>query len=303
MSPSQLTLLLPPWDVVRRQGGAAALAAARGRGDLLERAQPGRRAQQMRIFSIVPKPPSWAAITRQSDCGDADGSLWLRSDPANLRVEPGGLRLMATGEALALAPAESEAFAATVRPLFHDVGMRFSAPTPHRWYVQLARGRPLPAFVDPESALGTFNGPLPADATPPREWMRVLNEAQMALHLHPANVARMERGLLAVNSLWLWGAGELPLKVSSQYTAVASDDDDYRALATAARLALRRRDDALSGADGSAALLDARPAPREAAIRTALDALAQGNISSLRLDSEDGTIFESKRWHRWRFWR
>jgi hypothetical protein len=39
-------------------------------------------------------------------------------------------------------------------------------------------------------------------------WLRrLLNEAQMVLHEHPANRQREDAGRATINSLWLWGAG------------------------------------------------------------------------------------------------
>ena len=48
--------------------------------------------------------------------------------------------------------------------------------------------------------------PQGADALLVHGWV---NEIQMLLHEHPINAAREARGALAVNSLWLWGAGRL----------------------------------------------------------------------------------------------
>jgi hypothetical protein len=39
-------------------------------------------------------------------------------------------------------------------------------------------------------------------------WYKLLNEIQMFLHQHEINQDRIERGLLPINSLWFWGAGE-----------------------------------------------------------------------------------------------
>ncbi len=41
-------------------------------------------------------------------------------------------------------------------------------------------------------------------------WYRLLNEMQMFMHQHEVNQQRMARGEPAINSLWCWGAGELP---------------------------------------------------------------------------------------------
>ncbi len=300
---ARLTLLLPPWEVLDSQGDADPLAALRMRGDRVATGGAGRRAQQLRVFDVVPKPPGWAAITRQSDCGDSAGSMWLRADPAHLQVEAGGLRLLSWGESLALDPGHAEALASAVRPVFHDLGMIFSAPTAHRWYVQLARGRPMPHFIDPETALGTIGSPLPEGAAP-AEWSRLLNETQMILHAHGANHVRAKAGLPSVNSLWLWGAGETPLKVESgEGDTLVSRDDEYGALARIAKVA-QVPSLAKAFATGSRhVIVDALRAPRSEAVQEALSMHRQRDVEALRLDFADGIVIDYERWHRFRFWR
>lgn len=41
------------------------------------------------------------------------------------------------------------------------------------------------------------------------KWLTVINEAQMLLHEHPANVARESNRELAINSIWLSGGGKM----------------------------------------------------------------------------------------------
>jgi hypothetical protein len=40
-----------------------------------------------------------------------------------------------------------------------------------------------------------------------KKWRRLQNELQMILHDHPVNEARLERGELSINSVWLYGCG------------------------------------------------------------------------------------------------
>ena len=41
-------------------------------------------------------------------------------------------------------------------------------------------------------------------------WYKLMNEMQMFMHQHSINQNRLETGLLPINSLWFWGAGNLP---------------------------------------------------------------------------------------------
>lgn len=41
-------------------------------------------------------------------------------------------------------------------------------------------------------------------------WYKLMNEMQMFMHQHPINQNRLTTGLLPINSLWFWGAGQKP---------------------------------------------------------------------------------------------
>ncbi len=60
------------------------------------------------------------------------------------------------------------------------------------------------------------------DASRVRAWT---NEAQMVLHEHPVNVRRSDRGLPAVNSVWLWGFGRAGAAQSAPEGVLLTDDD------------------------------------------------------------------------------
>ena len=62
-------------------------------------------------------------------------------------------------------------------------------------------------------------------------WRRLLNEAQMLLHISDVNQRREEKGLATVNSLWLWGEGVLPHQGSTDVTHVYTDDSVTTGLA------------------------------------------------------------------------
>ena len=97
----RLTLLLPESRVLADAPLPPPLAKILGRANR-EVVAPGRPAQLSRNFRLLPDRWSDAALTRAADAGlaDAAGNAWLRADPAWIRPDINGARLMATGEAI-----------------------------------------------------------------------------------------------------------------------------------------------------------------------------------------------------------
>jgi len=57
------------------------------------------------------------------------------------------------------------------------------------------------------SVLGKTVNPYIEQSRQNLPWYKLLNEIQMFMHQHPVNQRRIQRGLVAINSLWFWGAG------------------------------------------------------------------------------------------------
>ena len=247
---SQATLLLPE---PARFGGQRLREPA---GKILGKADRLRHEGDVArsAFDILPRGWPVAAVTRQRDAGDAgaDKATWLRADPAYVRPDINGARLLAWGEALQLSDEDASAFLPALRPLFGDAGFPIDAPCPSRWYLRLPPGKRLPVFSSPDDALGAdlfehMPGAENDDSPDARRWRTLLSEAQVTLHNHPRNAVRTAAGLAPVNSLWLWGAGALPDRVSTKFTRIASDDDALTAFASFAGAQAQALPDRWSG--------------------------------------------------------
>ena len=193
-----------------------------------------------------------AAITRRVDKGDPGDDWWLRADPVHLRPDMGDL-ILYEGDRLGLSDDEAKALGQTVSRHFQASGWRLEVPHPLRWYLRLdapARIATTPLSMA-RSAPVSANLPEGADAA---DWHRRLNEVQMFLHDCEVNQKRESRGDPAVNSLWFWGGGVLPLPRPTTWSKVFGPSAVLRGLAAA------------SGVD-SAAL----PAGGEAWLSAALD--------------------------------
>ena len=308
----QATLLLPARARLAGAAVPAPVARALGRADALPAGEPGERAQLLRHFELLPRGWPVAALTRALDAGDAPLSAWLRADPAYVRPDINGARLLACGEALRLERRDAEALLPALRPLFGDAGFPLDAPDPHRWYLRLPREARLPTFAAPADALGAdlFDQLPGADdgASPEgRRWRALLSEAQVVLHNHPHNAARIAAGRLPVNSLWFWGAGIAPDHVTTGSAAILGDDILLRALAKAAGADATPVAGAFA-VPGQDTLVDLRGL-RDASelhagwLQPAVDAVQRRDLGRLVLDFEDGARIAFAAGHRWRFWR
>lgn len=297
------TFLLPARVRFGGQAMSPGLATALGRADR-NSADAGERAQLLRHFELLPRGWPVAAITRALDANDANLGAWLRADPAFVRPDLNGARLLACGDALQLTQADADALLSVLRPLFGDSGMPIDAPRPARWYLRLPREAKLPSMASPDEALGADLFDHLPEGPEGRRWRALLSEAQVTLHQHPLNAQRQAAGKPPVNSLWFWGGGVSPDHVTTSHALVESNEVTLRALAKSAKI---------DGIDltaklGIAGLVDLRAVRdlRELEshwLQPALQRLRMGGLASLHLDCEDGAQFTLQRKQRWRFWR
>jgi hypothetical protein len=287
---------------------AVPTAARLGRADGPDVVAGGRRSQLRRYFPLPPDAWPVAALSRQADVGDAADGAWLRADPAYLRPDINGVRLMAHGAGLGVSAADSAALLPALVPLFAGAGMLLDAPVPERWYLRLPPGSGLPAFSDPGEALGADLFDHDAVGDDARRWRALSAEVQILLHNHEWNQRRAADGRLPVNALWFWGGGELP--------ATRQTKNRAHGLVFGADPTLI----ALAGPGGAAPLpASFEPGPRSALfdladirdlaaldrhwLQPALAGLDRGAIDRLLLDTADGQLWTMSRRSRWRLWR
>jgi hypothetical protein len=175
-----------------------------------------------------------AALMLDADGGDPQHYYWLCADPVHVRADRN--RLVIAGRPTDIDAAEAREFTAALNQHFAADGIVFCAPSPLRWYLRVERAPQMVTTPLARALNRSVEHHLPQgiDAL---AWNRVINEAQMILHAHPANEAREARGASVANSVWLWGGGTLPAIAHPSYATVWSDDHLPRALAAAAGVA------------------------------------------------------------------
>lgn len=303
---ARATFLLPAAERFGQQRLGDVAARALGRADRKPAGETGRRAQLLRHFDLTPRYWPIAALARQADAGDAAGSAWLRADPAHIRPDINGARLLAYGEALSMTDADRAALLPALQPLFGDAGFALDAPTPSHWYLRLSRETRLPAFTDPSEALGEDLYDHLAEGAEGRRWRALLSETQIVLHNHPWNAQRAGQGKAPINSLWFWGGGVLPDETSTLHASILSDDEPALSLGNAACIAqpLPVRFPGVSD-DIVFDLQTERDLARLQSdwLLPALAQIGRGRLKRLELDLADGRVFQIARGQRWCFWR
>ena len=302
MARRAVTLLLP----ARSRFGGQRLSESAGKWFArADRSEPDGDVVQ-RQFDVLPRSWPVAAVTRQRDASDAQGSAWMRADPVYIQPEINGARLMAHGESLSLTDADTAAFLPALKPFFGDSGCPLDAPHPERWYLSLQPGVKLPTMVSLDDALGADLFEQLPDGQEGRRWRALLSEAQVVLHNHPRNAERTAAGLAPVNSLWFWGAGILPDHVRTDHARVASDDGTLTAFADAASVPTGPLPSRWP-TDG-AGLFDLRHL-RDLVVfdrdwwQPLFAELSAGRAGPVVVEFADGHRLSIESRHRWRFWR
>ncbi len=169
-----------------------------------------------------------APITLAVDGGRSGDAYWLRADPVHLHVMRDRI-VLADHRGLEVSREDAAALTAAVTKHFGDA-LSPLALHPERWYVRLADA-PRVLTTPPSLASGRAIEPTLPRGEDARRFRRLINEVQMLLHEHPVNLAREARGLLPINSLWLWGGGKCPRAPEGGATLFANDAD-VRAIGT-----------------------------------------------------------------------
>ncbi len=247
------------------------------------------------------------------------GAYWLCADPVHLQMQHAQVMLWPD-----VAPSQEEATAlcANLNEHFAGEGLKFHAPHPKRWYVEMGVPPQMVTVPLPQAAWldAKLHQPHGVDAM---RWQRIVTEAQMLLHAHPVNQVRHARGELPVNSLWLWGGGRAT-ELRRPFDAVGGDSELAGAFADAAGVPQLGTLSAMLDAESEAGLWVCS-APGDALRRgdlhawrvevqrleqefaePVLKALQAGRVQKLVLEvpqAEGGQRFDLTRGGAWRFWR
>ena len=136
------------------------------------------------------------------------GKTIICADPCYLH--PDRDRLLLFSQDIKLSQQESETLIAAVQPLLDIVDGKLEQYRNDQWLLELQQS-PQVTFHALPSVEGKSVTPALPTGPDKDKWLRLGNEIQMLLSMHPLNEQRQARGDLPVNSLWFWGQGQLKI--------------------------------------------------------------------------------------------
>lgn len=175
-----------------------------------------------------------AAITRLVDDDHELAGIWMRADPVHLAADHQGLILL-DESTFTLDQHDALVLAADIKDILAERGMMLEAPTTNRWYVTMDDVPAIKTIPVHEVAGRDIHYYMPSGKDQ-QAWAQLLNEIQMVLHNSPVNAERERRGERAVNSLWFWGCGELPVLVKCPWSRVFTDEEIARGISLLASI-------------------------------------------------------------------
>lgn len=187
-----------------------------------------RIADLFAVKSLSGETP-YAAISRLKIDDERSEGVWMYADPVHLKPTSKGLVLYDTRQ-FALSRHDTLAIASYVNDLFKEQGIAIEIPENDHWYLKL-NNQPLIKTHDIHHVSGKdIASYLPAGEDEGR-WISLFNDIQMRLHDCEINQQRQSRGELPINSLWFWGAGEIPRSLERKWSSVFSDENIIECLA------------------------------------------------------------------------
>ena len=164
-----------------------------------------------RVGDITGQGSAAAKLGYQSEIASTEAPTEVfRVDPVYQQMDINHATL-ADQSLLNLDSDEATALLQTLNDQFADDGLRFESDHPLRWYCCFDRAMAINT-VSLSAATGRDVSLCRPTGEDSRHWRSLLAEIEMILFSHPINQQREARGELPVNSVWLWGEGQLPEK-------------------------------------------------------------------------------------------
>jgi hypothetical protein len=172
-----------------------------------------------------------AAISAAADDIDVGTAYWLRADAVNLVLQRDCLSL-GVPVPLIVKLEHVDLMVASLNLHFAQDSLAFFIGKSGAWYLRANQIQQIKTTLPSVAADKNIHQFMP-QGIDSAKWIAMLNEVQMLLYEHQANLARESSGDVAVNSIWLSGGGVMPLSkpISNDTSLIIANSAFYQGLA------------------------------------------------------------------------
>jgi len=160
----------------------------------------------------LPKPESGdfpiGALTDYLHSGEITQRWYMRADPVYIQPNRDHLLLLGN-QMIDIDVDEARRLVDDINKTYIDTPWQLKMVSARQWVIEMEQTVSLQTYAPSEVTGKNINEYLP-QGRDAKSWHALLNELQMLLHAHPVNRAREMKGMMSVNSVWFWGAGQLP---------------------------------------------------------------------------------------------
>lgn len=134
-------------------------------------------------------------------------AFWLRVEPLQMVPDRDTLVLIPPQD-LAITDTESKALIEAFNAHFEQDRVQLEYGSPTDWYLRIAQPIDIQTVPLEKAAYQSVNERYP-QGNAATYWHQLMNEVQMLFYTHPVNEARREKGWPEINSIWIWGEGQI----------------------------------------------------------------------------------------------
>lgn len=149
-----------------------------------------------------------AAVTRTGDVGERAGGYWLHLQPMHFVAGLDRLTAVLLRGSSRVARAELAELEPTIAAHLRPAGYSLMRTSLDDWLVRSDRTLDLLTCAPETAAANPLQEAMPQGRDAPA-LRRLMTELQMLLHEHPVSIARMRRGVPAINAVWFHGCGAI----------------------------------------------------------------------------------------------
>lgn len=234
--------------------------------------------QLCRLLDLGQRFPA-AALTGPVDLDEPAANIRLRADPVYMDATAGGLTLTQLNDS-DLNTGECNAFVEHLNAALEPQGLQLRTGThPGRWYLQGARDFDVVCCSPYSAQTDGVDAAVPT-GTDGRELMALMSSLQIELHDLALNEARIERGQVPINGVWIWGQGAVTGEGSVAFDTLFGNHPFFEAVDAAG---LSKRVSTLGDLSGTALGVAQRDQAGFATLETLLTMIEQGKTSVLTL--------------------